>query len=32
LIDEAKKYKSFEEFIEYKLNPDYAMSHRPTFE
>ena len=30
LIQEAKKYKSAEEFIQAQDRPDYAMSHRPT--
>jgi len=34
LIQEAKKYKSAEEFVEAKFNqkPEYGMSHRPSWE
>lgn len=30
LIQEAKKYKSSEEFVKAQTNADYKMSHRPT--
>lgn len=34
LVEEAKKYKSAEEFVEAQFNkaPKYGMSHRPTWE